>query len=125
VNSAAEPQSQVSFRLPSIVTAVALMLLGVVLGWLGLRLFSQPESVSLTVYAPWSMEMRMRRIFEEFQAAHPEVTFRLETGTPGKLVKRMEAGERPDVYVSMGPMGVPRNARMFPNGWETALSRSR
>ena len=52
------------------------------------------------------MEKRVRRIFESFQSDHPGVTFRLVTGTPGKMVKRMKAGARPDVYISMGPIGV-------------------
>jgi len=88
------------------VAVAALILVGAVLGWLGLHALGRPESITLTVYAPWSMEKRMRRVFEEFQQSRPEVIFRLETGTPGKLVKRMKAGERPDVYVSMGPVGV-------------------
>ena len=67
---------------------------------------ARPRIVTLSVFGPWSMEKRMRRVFEKFQLHHPGVNFRLETGTPGRLVQRMEAGERPDVYVSMGPVGV-------------------
>lgn len=71
---------------------------------------SRPPDVSatvrLTVYAPWSMEKRLRRAFEKFTLKHPEVVFQLETGTPGSLVNRMKAGDRPDVYVSMGPVGI-------------------
>ena len=48
----------------------------------------------------------MRRVFERYQERNPGVTFKLETGTPGSLVKRMKAGERPDVYISAGPVGV-------------------
>ena len=67
---------------------------------------SSTKPVTLTVFAPWSMEKRMRRIFEKYQQRDPSVTFKLETGTPGSLVKRMKGGERPDVYISMGPIGV-------------------
>ena len=64
------------------------------------------QTVTLEVFAPWSMEKRLRRVFEMFQTTHPGVTFRLTTGTPGKLVGLMKGGERADVYVSMGPVGL-------------------
>jgi len=44
--------------------------------------------------------------------SRPGTVFRLETGTPGKLVNRMKAGDRPDVYVSMGPVGIDVLTRM-------------
>lgn len=58
------------------------------------------------VFGPWSMEKRLRRIFEKFQAEQPGVDFELVTGTPGSLAERMRAGDVPDVYVSMGPVGL-------------------
>jgi|GEM_PF-3203765 len=87
---------------------MALIVSAVVAGCGGPHMQPRAESVTLRVYAPWSMEKRMRRIFEKFQMNDPAVRFRLETGTPGRLVKRMKAGERPDVYVSMGPAGIER-----------------
>jgi len=79
---------------------------------LGCRSKTEPASttnlkpVTLTVFAPWCMEKRLRRVFEKYQQRRPGTTFRLETGTPGSLVKRIKAGERPDVYVSAGPIGI-------------------
>lgn len=67
-----------------------------------------PPSAVVTVYAPWSMELRLRRIFEKFQLARPGVTFRLHVSKPGPLIKRMKEGALPDVYISMGPVGVER-----------------
>ena len=64
------------------------------------------QSTTLTIYAPWSMEKRLRRIFERFTLKHRNVSFRLQTGTPGRLVELIRQGDRPDVYVSMGPGGV-------------------
>lgn len=64
------------------------------------------QLTTLTVYASWSMEKRLRRIFERFTLEHPGVSFRLQTGTPGRLVELIRQGDRPDVYVSMGPVGV-------------------
>ncbi len=76
----------------------------------GCRERSRPAETSgpvrLAVYAPWSMEKRLRRAFEKFRLEHSEVAFQLQTGTPGRLVNRMKAGERPDVYISMGPVGI-------------------
>ena len=73
------------------------------------------------------MEKRMRRIFERYQERHPEVTFKLETGTPGSLVKRMKAGERPDVYISAGPVGVDvlREMGIVHEGTEREILRQR
>ena len=83
--------------------------------------------MTLTVFAPWSMEKRMRRIFERYQERHPEVTFKLETGTPGSLVKRMKAGERPDVCISAGPIGVEvlREMGIVHEGTEREILRQR
>ena len=64
------------------------------------------QPTTLTIYAPWSMEKRLRRIFERFTLEHRNVSFRLQTGTPGRLVGLIRQGARPDVYVSMGPVGV-------------------
>jgi len=61
---------------------------------------------SVRIFAPWSMEKRLRRIFEEFQAKNPPARFHLVTGTPGSLSKRMRGGDVPDVYISMGPVGL-------------------
>ncbi len=85
------------------------------------------KPVTLTVFAPWSMEKRMRRIFEKYQLQQPNVTFKLETGTPGNLVKRMKAGERPDVYVSAGPVGVEvlRKMGIVREGSEKEILRQR
>jgi len=60
----------------------------------------------LTLYAPWPMELRLRRIFERYQVKHPDVIFQLYVAKPGPLIKRMKAGEVPDVFISMGPAGV-------------------
>ncbi len=89
-----------------------LLCLAVVLGiaFPGCRARSRPADarspVRLTVYAPWSIEKRLRRVFEKFRLERSEIVFQLQTGTPGRLVNRMKAGDRPDVYVSMGPVGI-------------------
>ncbi len=64
------------------------------------------RTTKLTVFAPWPMELRLRRAFEKYQLTHPNTTFQLQTGKPGPLIKRMKAGDLPDVYISMGPVGV-------------------
>jgi len=73
------------------------------------------------------MEKRMRRVFEKYQQRHPTVTFKLETGTPGSLVKRMKAGERPDVFISAGPIGVEvlREMDIVREGSEKEILRQR
>jgi ABC-type molybdate transport system substrate-binding protein len=85
------------------------------------------QPVRLSVFAPWSMEKRLRRIFEKYQQRHPNVAFELHTGTPGSLMKRMNEGERPDVYVSMGPVGVEvlRKMGIVRPGTETQILRQR
>jgi ABC-type molybdate transport system substrate-binding protein len=40
---------------------------------------------------------------EVFQEQAPTVPVRFRTGTPGQLIRRVKAGERPDVYIAMGP----------------------
>jgi len=57
----------------------------------------------LRVFAPWSLEKRLRRIVEVFQEGAPSVPVRFTTGTPGQLIRRIRAGERPGVYIAMGP----------------------
>jgi len=57
----------------------------------------------LRVFAPWCMEKRLRRIVEVFQEKRPTTPVRFTTGTPGQLIKRVRAGEKPDVYIAMGP----------------------
>ena len=103
------------------------------LSCLGCRSETQPVSTSstklvrLTVFAPWSMEKRMRRVFEKYQQRHPNVTFKLETGTPGSLVKRLKAGQQPDVYISAGPVGVDvlREMGIVREGTEKEILRQR
>ncbi|MFP4058097.1 MAG: molybdate ABC transporter substrate-binding protein [Candidatus Brocadiia bacterium] len=63
----------------------------------------QAGSRPLRVFAPWCMEKRLRRVVELFQEKRPATPVRFTTGTPGQLIKRLRAGERPDVYVAMGP----------------------
>jgi molybdate transport system substrate-binding protein len=60
----------------------------------------------IRVLAPWSMEKRMRRIFERFQIQNPGVTFELRTGTPSRLAKRLREGYAADISISMGPVGL-------------------
>ena len=60
-------------------------------------------SLKISVFAPWSFEARLRRIVELFEQKTLFVKTRLTLGTPGALIKRIESGERPDVYISMGP----------------------
>lgn len=55
------------------------------------------------MFAPWSLEKRLRRVVEVFQEGCPTTPVRFTTGTPGQLIRRVEAGARPDVYVAMGP----------------------
>ena len=57
----------------------------------------------LEVFAPWCMEKRLRRIVEIFQERRPTTPVRFTTGTPGKLIKAVKGGARPDVYIAMGP----------------------
>lgn len=57
----------------------------------------------LTVFAPWAMEKRLRRVVEIFQEKHPTTPVRFTTGTPGQLIKKVKAGARPHVYIAMGP----------------------
>lgn len=66
------------------------------------------RTTKLTVFAPWPMELRLRRAFEKYQLTHPNTIFQLQTGKPGPLIKRMKAGDLPDVYISMGPVGVEK-----------------
>ncbi|MFW6163195.1 MAG: molybdate ABC transporter substrate-binding protein, partial [Planctomycetota bacterium] len=58
---------------------------------------------SLQVFAPWSLEKRLRRIVEIFQERCPATPVRFTTGTPGQLIKKVKAGARPGVYIAMGP----------------------
>jgi len=58
---------------------------------------------ALEVFAPWSLEKRLRRVVEVFQEHAPCVPVRLRTGTPGQLLSRVKAGARPHVYIAMGP----------------------
>jgi len=57
----------------------------------------------LEVLAPWSLEKRLRRTVEPFQELSPTTPVRFTTGTPGKLIKLVKGGARPDVYIAMGP----------------------
>jgi ABC-type molybdate transport system substrate-binding protein len=57
----------------------------------------------LEVFVPWSMEKRLRRIVEPFQEKDPGTPVRFTTGTPGKLMRKIKGGGRPDVYIAMGP----------------------
>jgi len=78
------------------------------------------------VFGPWSMEKRLRRIFEEFQAKNPPVTFLFVTGTPGSLAKRMRNGDVPDVYISMGPVGLEalqKEGLIHPGSGNTILTQ--
>ncbi len=61
---------------------------------------------SLEVFAPWCMEKRLRRIVEIFQEQCPTTPVRFITGTPGLLIKKVKAGARPHVYITMGPAEV-------------------
>jgi len=65
-----------------------------------------PAARPLRVFAPWSMEKRLRRIVEIFQERRPATPVRFTTGTPGQLIGKIKGGERADVYVAMGPAEV-------------------
>ena len=62
-----------------------------------------PAGTPLHVFAPWSLEKRLRRTVEPFQERSATTPVRFTTGTPGKLIKRVKGGARPDVYIAMGP----------------------
>lgn len=66
----------------------------------------ESASSALRVFAPWCMEKRLRRIVEVFQEQCPSTPVRFTTGTPGQLLSKVKEGERPDVYIAMGPAEV-------------------
>ena len=72
----------------------------------------------LHVFAPWCMEKRLRRIVELFQEKSPTAPVRFVTGTPGKLIREVKGGQRPDVYIAMGPseIGVLRSLGLIVPG---------
>ncbi|MBL7129994.1 MAG: substrate-binding domain-containing protein [Candidatus Omnitrophica bacterium] len=59
--------------------------------------------VRLHVFAPWSFEIRLRRIIELYEYKFPFTKVKLFLGTPGKLIKEIDSGAKPDVYIAMGP----------------------
>ena len=71
-----------------------------------------PEIVQLKILAPWSFELRIRRVFEDYERQHPLTQFVLVTGMPGKLMKFMKEFPDGDVYVAMGPAELEQLRKM-------------
>ena len=107
--------------------AVLTTISALVISGCGRQVQEAKPAEALVVFAPWSLEKRLRRIFEEHQAKHPDVRFHLVTGTPGSLVKRVQGGQAPDVYVSMGPSEIEalRNMGLLREGSEREILRQR
>ena len=72
----------------------------------GMNAAPRAEVTPLRVFAPWCMEKRLRRIAEVFQETHPNTPVCFTTGTPGYLLRKIKAGERPGVYIAMGPSDI-------------------
>jgi len=85
------------------------------------------RTASIRVFAPWPLEMRMRRVFESYQIAHPDIRFELTTATPGELIKRTRRGDVPDVFVAMGPVEVDvlRGDALVRDGGQSEIMKQR
>jgi len=83
------------------------------------------KTAPLRVFTPWPFELRMRRVFERYQIAHPGVRFELEVGTPGTLIKRARQGDVPDVLIAMGPVETDtlRGDRLIRDGGESEIMK--
>ena len=79
--------------------------------------------IKLHVFAPWSFETRLRRIIELYEQKSPYTKVTLILGTPGALMKKIENGERPDVYIAMGPneIDILRESKLMLTGKEKEL----
>ena len=79
--------------------------------------------IKLHVFAPWSFETRLRRIIELYEQKSPYTKVTLVLGTPGALIKKIEKGERPDVYIAMGSneTDILRKSKLMLTGKEKEL----